>query len=63
MADIFIAPDKQNPADWRVEDVNADGDGSCAITIFSGFEAGVRARAYADWLRSWTDVHNAEPTL
>ena len=49
---LYVAPDKEQPDDWRVEDNDADGDGSCAVTIFSGFEAEKRSREYAEWLRS-----------
>ena len=48
MPDLYVAPDKEQPDDWRVEDDDADGGGSCAVTIFSGFEAEKRARAYAE---------------
>ena len=37
MGDIYLAPDGEQPDDWRVEDNDADGDGACAVTIFSGF--------------------------
>jgi hypothetical protein len=46
MPELYIAPDKEHPDDvWRVEDVDADGDGSCAI-LFIGFDAEPRAREY-----------------
>ena len=50
MSEIYLGPDKKEPGDWRVEDNDADGDGSCAVTIFGGFEAEKRARAHAEWL-------------
>jgi hypothetical protein len=50
MREICLQPDKVVPSAWRVEVTNADG--SCAVTIFAGFEAEERAREYADWLRS-----------
>lgn len=48
--EIYCAPDQATPDAWRVEDTNADGDGSVAVAIFSGFEAHSRALAYAKWL-------------
>lgn len=56
MPEISVFPDRALADAWRVEDNDADGDGSCAITIFIGFQAEQRAREFADWLWSRQDV-------
>ena len=50
--EIRALPDDVVPAGWRVEHADADGKGACAVTIFAGFDAELRAREYAEWLRS-----------
>ena len=52
MSEIYVKPDKVVPRAWRAEVTDADGNGSCAVTIFAGFDAEKRAREYANWLRS-----------
>lgn len=52
MSEIRVQPDEVVPCAWRVEVIEANGDGSCRVTIFAGDKAEERAREYADWLRS-----------
>jgi hypothetical protein len=44
LPEINVAPDKQNPLDWRVE---AKTDGGIEVAIFSGLEAKSRAVRFA----------------
>ena len=37
------------PMEWRVEAVDADGDGGVHVTTFSGPDAERRAHEYAAW--------------
>ncbi len=45
-----VVQDKNNPADWRVEACNVEGDGECYVTIFAGPMAANRAIEYAHWV-------------
>ena len=47
-----VAQDKLQPGDYRVEAINADGDGEVFIAIFVGPEAKARAEEYAEWKNS-----------
>ena len=38
------------PNEWRVEAIGANGE--CYVTLFSGPDAEVRARQYAQWMTS-----------
>jgi hypothetical protein len=51
--DIYVAPDQNHPEDWRVENLNADGDGGCEVAIFSGPRAEERARRFARGEYGW----------
>ncbi len=44
-----IVQDKLDPNSWRVEKLDADGDGGVHVTIFSGPDARKRADEYATW--------------
>ncbi len=56
MREIFVYENRDAvPDEWRVEDIDADGDGSVSVVIFSGFETDRRAKRYADRLRTNTD--------
>ncbi len=55
MRDVNVVPDKDHPQDWRVEDIDSDGDGGCSIAIFSGPYAEARAKRFADQLQTHTD--------
>lgn len=41
--------DKLQPGDYRVEAINAEGDGEVYIAIFVGPEAATRANEYMTW--------------
>ena len=43
------------PEEWRVEEIDSDGDGGIDMAIFSGPRAEERAKEYADRLRTHTD--------
>jgi hypothetical protein len=48
---IFHDPDAK-PAEWRVEEIDSDGDGGIDMAIFSGPHAEQRAKEFAEQLRS-----------
>jgi hypothetical protein len=51
-----------HPEEWRVEDIDCDGDGGCAIALFSGPFAAERADRYADIFRAEAQASgHAEP--
>jgi hypothetical protein len=52
MTNISVFRDRGNPTTWIVEDNDADGDSAVAAAIFEGYQAELRARAYANWLQS-----------
>ena len=43
------------PEEWRFEELDGDGDGSCFVAIFGGHRAEERAKRFADRLRSHTE--------
>ena len=48
---IFHDPDAR-PEEWRVEEIDSDGDGGIDMAIFSGPHAEQRAEEFAEQLRS-----------
>jgi hypothetical protein len=51
---IFHHPDAW-PEEWRVEEIDSDGDGGCDVVIFTGPHAEQRARRFYDRLQNHTD--------
>ena len=45
--EINVAPDAETPGAWRVEEIDADGDGGVAVAVFFGVDAERRARDHA----------------
>ena len=53
MREIKIVRDSTvTPWQWRVTDIDCDGEGGCALASFSGPRAEARAQRYADSLRT-----------
>jgi len=48
---VFHDPEAQLQ-EWRVEEIDSDGDGGCDVVIFSGPHAEQRAKEFAELLRS-----------
>lgn len=46
-----VAQDRNNPAAWRVEAIDYDGDGAIYVAVFTGPEAKQRAEEYAAFKR------------
>jgi hypothetical protein len=56
MRDIKLIHDPHSrPEEWRVEEIDSDGDGGCDVVIFSGPHAEFRARRFYDGLMNHTD--------
>ena len=56
---VSLFPDRETPADWRVE--CEDDEGRCYVTIFAGPAVEHRARAYFAALKSGTLTLNGRP--
>jgi hypothetical protein len=52
MTEIHVFPDRGDPTTWIVADDDADGDSAISAAVFEGYQAELRARAYANWLQS-----------
>ena len=53
MGEIYIFHDRDaRPQEWRVEEIDSDGDGGIDMAIFSGPHAEQRANNFAEQLRS-----------
>ena len=66
MSDIFVFHDTNTrPQEWRVEEIDSDGDGGIDMAIFSGPHAEQRARRFAERLRDEarlrTSTENVRP--
>ena len=48
---LLVDPDAR-PEEWRVEEIDSDGDGGCDVVIFSGPHAEQWAKEFAEQLRS-----------
>jgi hypothetical protein len=44
-----VVQSRDSPDEWRVERIDYESDGEIEVTIFSGRDAAVRAKEYADW--------------
>jgi hypothetical protein len=42
---VFHDPDAR-PPEWRVEEIDSDGDGGCDVAIFTGPHAEQRAKRF-----------------
>ena len=52
MSELFLLHDTHtHPHEWRVEEIDSDGDGGIDMAIFSGPHAEQRARRFAERLR------------
>ena len=52
MSEIFVFHDTDTrPHEWRVEEIDSDGDGGIDMASFSGPHAEQRARRFAERLR------------
>jgi hypothetical protein len=49
---IFHDP-TATPEEWRVEEVDSDGEGGCDVVIFTGPHAEERARRFAEGLQTY----------
>jgi len=54
--DVAVVRDGNSAGEWRVECLDADGDGGVAVTIFAGTSAEDRAIEYAAW--KYDHIHN-----
>ena len=53
MGEIHVFHDSEaRPQEWRVEEIDSDGDGEIDMAIFSGPHAEQRAKQFAEKLRS-----------
>jgi hypothetical protein len=52
-----VVQSRDSPDEWRVERIDHEGDGEIEVTIFSGRDAAVRAKEYADWKNARSHRH------
>ena len=60
MSELFLFRDTHTrPHEWRVEEIDSDGDGGIDMAIFSGPHAEQRARRFVERLRDEARLRSA----